>query len=300
MAALVSFPPTVVVAVKALACELPCRTGLPLSRLSLADLKREVLRQGIVAKVGESTLWRWLNEDAIKPWTHRSWVFPRDPEFAFKAGRILDLYQGSWEGERLSSRDFVLSADEKPSIQARRRKHPSTAPAPKRSMRIEHEYFREGALTYLAAWDVHRAKVFGACASKSSIVAFDQLVGDVMSQEPYRSARRVFWIVDNGSIHRGQRCIERFQRQWPNAVVVHTPTHGSWLNQVEIYFSIVQRKVLTPNDFSSLDEVRDRLAGFQAYYQEIAKPFEWKFSRNDLTRLLDRLAKYETRLAPAA
>ena len=300
MAALVSFPPTVVVAVKALACELPRLTGLPLSRLSVADLKREVLRQGIVAKVGESTLWRWLNEDAIRPWTHRSWVFPRDPEFGIKAGPILDLYQGLWEGKRLSPRDFVLSADEKPSIQARRRKHPSTGPAPKRSMRVEHEYFREGALTYLAAWDVHRAKVFGTCASRSSIAAFDQLVGDVMSQEPYRSARRVFWIVDNGSIHRGKPCTERFQRQWPNTIVVHTPTHGSWLNQVEIYFSIVQRKVLTPNDFSSLDEVRDRLAGFQVYYQKIAKPFEWKFTRNDLTRLLDRLAKYETCLAPAA
>jgi hypothetical protein len=266
----------------------------------VADLKREVLRQGIVAQIGESTLWRWLSEDAIKPWTHHSWVFPRDPLFAIKAGPILDLYQGFWEGKRLSRRDFVLSADEKPSIQARRRKHPSTCPATKRPMRVEHEYFREGALTYLAAWDVHRAKVFGTCTSKSSIAAFDQFVGEVMSQEPYRSARRVFWIVDNCSIHRGKPCVERFRRQWPNTIVVHTPNHGSWLNQVEIYFSVVQRKVLTPNDFSSLDEVRNRLIGFQTYYQEIAKRFQWKFTRKDLSLLLERLTKYETRLAPAA
>ncbi len=295
-----SFPPSVVVAVKALACELPLSTGLPLSRLSTTDLHREVLKRSLVASIGQTTLWRWLSEDAIRPWTHRSWVFPRDPRFAEKAGRILDLYEGHWQGQALRPDDFVLSADEKPSIQARRRKAPSTPPAPGRPMRIEHEYFREGAWTYIAAWDVHRARIFGSCTPKSSIASFDQLVGDVMRQPPYRTARRVFWIVDNASIHRGQRCIQRFRRQWPNTLVVHTPTHASWLNQVEIYFSIVQRKVLTPNDFRSLEEVADRLADFQGYYQEIAKPFHWKFTRKDLTLLLERLTQHQERLAAAA
>src|SRR6058998_645929 len=147
------FPPRVVVAVKALACELPCEAGLPLSRYSIPDLKREVLRRGLVASIGETTLWRWLDEDAIRPWRHRSWIFPRDPQFEQKAGRILDLYEGLWEGRRLRENDCVISADEKTSIQARRRKHASCPPAPGRPMRIEHEYERKGAWAYLAAWD---------------------------------------------------------------------------------------------------------------------------------------------------
>jgi hypothetical protein len=167
-------------------------------------------------------------------------------------------------------------------------------------MRVEHEYFREGAWTYLAAWDVHRAKVFGSCVPKAGIAPFDLFVGNVMNQEPYRSARRVFWIVDNASIHRGQPSVDRFRSQWPNTVLLHTPNHASWLNQVEIYFSVVQRKVLTPNDFLALHEVPQRLAEFERYYEEIARPFQWKFTRKDLAVLLDRLAKYEPRFARVA
>ena len=294
------FPPDVVVAVKALACEIPHETGLPLSRFSRADLRREVIDRGIVANIGDTTIWRWLHDDAIKPWTHQSWVFPRDPQFATKAGPVLDLYGGRWQGKPLSDQDFVLCADEKPSTQARRRKHPTTAPAADQPMRVEHEYSREGALTYIAAWDVRRAKVFGTCVPKSGIEPFDGLVARVMTQPPYDQARRVFWIVDNASIHRGKRCVDRFRQQWPNSVVVHTPIHASWLNQVEVYFSIVQRKVLTPNDFADLEQLEQRLLDFQRYYEEIAHPFKWKFTRQDLNNLLQRLAIHEPRLAKAA
>jgi hypothetical protein len=254
----------------------------------------------MVASLGQTTLWRWLSEDAMKPWTHRSWVFPRDPDFAEKAGRVLDLYERRWRGKPLSENEFVISADEKPSIQCRRRKYPTTPAAPGRPMRIEHEYFREGAWTYLAAWDVHRAKVFGCCVPKAGIAPFDKFVDNVMNQKPYRSARRVFWIVDNASIHRGQPALNRFRSQWPNSVLVHTPNHASWLNQVEIYFSVVRRKVLTPNDFLSLDEVPQRLAKFERYYEEIARPFQWKFTRQDMAQLLEKLGKFEARLARAA
>jgi hypothetical protein len=274
--------------------------GLPLSRLSTADLQRHVIERGIVASIGQSTLWRWLSEDAIKPWTHRSWVFPRDPNFAQKAKPILDLYERRWRRKVLSEKDFVICADEKPRIQCRRRKYTTTPPAPGRPMRIEHEYFREGACTYIAAWDVHRAKVFGCCEPKATIVSFDRFVDDVMRQQPYRSARRVFWIVDNASIHRGQASDDRFRQQWPNTVLVHTPNHASWLNQVEIYFSVVERKALTPNDFSALDDIPQRLSDFQRYYEEIARPFQWKFTRKDLSKLLKKLAAHEPRLAPAA
>jgi hypothetical protein len=141
----------------------------------------------------------------------------------------------------------------------------------------------------LAAWDVHRAKLFARCERKSGIEPFDRLVAQVMSEEPYRSARRVFWIVDNGTSHRGDKACQRLQAKWPSIVLVHTPIHASWLNPIEIYFSIVQRKVLTPNDFVSLVELEERLLGFQLRYQHAAKPFRWTFTRSDLSKLLAKL-----------
>lgn len=287
------FPPAVIIEVKALACELPRKMGIPLSRFSITELQREVVERGIVAKVSGMTLWRWLNEDAIKPWRYRSWIFPRDPEFSHKAGQVLDLYEGFWQGRSLSRRDYVISADEKTSIQARKRKHDTLGPRPGQVMHIEHEYQRKGAWAYLAAWDTRRAKIFGRLEEKNGIGPFDRLVSQVMSQEPYVSAERVFWIMDNCSCHRGEHSVKRLQRQWPNIVPVHLPIHASWLNQIEIYFSIVTRKVLTPNDFSSLLEVKERLFGFQERYQKVAKPFEWKFTRADLDRLCARLSYNE-------
>ena len=264
----------------------------------MAEIKREVLHRGLVASIGDATIWRWLSEDAIRPWRFRSWVFPRDPDFGAKAEPILDLYEGFWDGLPLAPEDCVISADEKTSIQARRRLHPTLPPGPEEPMRVEHEYERKGAWVYLAAWDVRRARIHGRCEHRTGIAPFRRLVRQVMSQEPYRSAPRVFWIVDNGSSHRGQACIARLTKAWPNIVVVHTPIHASWLNQVEIYFSIVQRKVLTPNDFHSLTRVRERLLQFQVHYEEVARPFEWKFTRDDLHRLLAKLsAEEETRLA---
>jgi hypothetical protein len=170
--------------------------------------------------------------------------------------------------------------------------------APGRSTRVEHEYFREGAWTYLAAWDVHRAKGFGRCEKKSGIAPVDRLIKEVMSREPYKSARRVFWIMDNCSAHRGQRAVDRLRSQWPNLLLVHTPVHASWLNQIEIYFSIVQRKVLTPNDFKSLNELEQRLLSFPRRYEETASPFQWTFTRKDLANLLTKIEN--KRFAPAA
>jgi hypothetical protein len=208
-----------------------------LSRLSIEEIRQHVISQGLVAEISGATLWRWLSTDALRPWQHRSWIFPRDPNFAAKAGPVLDLYERIWEGAPLAATDFVISADEKTSIQARRRKQPTLPPAPNRPIRVEHEYFREGARTYLAAWDVHRAKVFGRCELKNGMAPVERLVSEVMNQEPYKSARRVFWIMHNCSAHRGQKAVERFRTKWPNAILMHTPVHASWLNQVEIYFS---------------------------------------------------------------
>ncbi len=280
-----------------MACEAPTVSGVPLARWSIAELQREAVDRGLVATVGGTTLWRWLHRDAIRPWRHRSWLFPRDPDFAAKASPILDLYAGRWRGKPIDARDCVLSADEKTSIQARRRVHPSLPCQSGRPGRVEHEYERLGAWAYLAAWDVRRARVFGRCEATTGIAPFDRLVAQVMAQRPYRIARRVFWIMDNGSSHRGARAVERLRRRWPTIIPVFTPTHASWLNQIEIYFSIVQRKVLNPNDFASLRDLEARLLDFQTRYTLSATPFQWTFTRRDLSALLARLQRREHRLA---
>ena len=284
------FPPAQVAEVKALACELPAQTGVPLSRWSAAELAVEAVKRGIVATIAAVTIWRWLSEDAIRPWNYRSWIFPRDPQFAVKAGRILDLYQGRWEGQLLEPGEMVVCCDEKPSIQARARKHPSQPATPGGAgQMVEHEYERKGALCYLAAWDCRRARLFDRCAPKDGIIPFDQLIDQFMTVEPYHSAPRVFVIADNGSAHRGQRSIDRLKGAWPNLTLVHTPVHASWLNQAEIYFSIVQRKALQPNSFPDLDTLERTLLAFGRRYEEIARPFEWKFTRSDLQSVLERL-----------
>ncbi len=286
--------------VKALACELPAKLGLPLSRFSRAELRRHVVAAGIVAAISGVTIWRWLHEDALRPWSRRSWIFPRDPQFARKAGPVLDLYHRRWKRRPLRQNEFVLCADEKTQIPLRTRCHAIVPPAPGRAMRVEHEYRRHGVCAYLAAWDVHGARLFGQVVKKISIPAFDAFVAAVMAQEPYRSARRVFWIVDGGTIHRGQRAAQRLEGRFRNLVLVHLPTHASWLNQIEIYFSILQRKALTPAEFASPAALAVRILGFQQHYEQIAEPFEWTFTRRDLDRLLVRWAASEPKTIAAA
>ncbi len=284
---------------KAIACARPRQLRLPLSRLHVPDIRAEAIRQGLVAEISGTTIWRWLSEDALRPWAHRSWIFPRDPDFAGKAAVVLDLYARRYQGCRLGLGEYVLCADEKTSIQARIRRHASAPARPGVPVRVEHEYRRGGAVAYLAAYDVHRAKLFGRIEPTTGIAPFGRLVDQVMRREPYRSARRVFWVVDNGTSHRGAAAARRLAAAYPNLVLVHLPVHASWLDQIEIYFSIVLRTVLTPNDSVSVDEIGQRILDFQARYEESATPFEWKFTRRDLTRLLQRLER-TTALSPAA
>jgi transposase len=278
--------------VKALACQLPAESGVPLSRWSCPELAREVVARAIAGTISASTVRRWLKQDALKPWQYESWIFITDPDFHPRAQRVLDLYARTFNGRELGADEYVISADEKTSVQARCRCHPTLAPGQARAMRVNHTYSRGGALAYLAAYDVHHAKVFGRCEARTGIDPFMALVDQVMSQEPYASAKRVFWVVDNGSSHRGRKAADRLTAAFPNAVLVHTPVHASWLNQVEIYFSVVQRKVVAPNDFTDLAQVRDRLRAFEDRYNATAQPFQWKFTTSDLDDLLARLDRH--------
>ena len=282
----------------ALACALPAESGVPLSKWSCLELARDLAACCQVA-ASASTIRRWLAGDALKPWQHRSWISVRDPGFAAKAARVLDLYAGTWDGEPLGENDYVICADEKTSIQARCRCHPTLPPGKARAMRVQHDYKRRGALAYLAAWDVHRGQVTGRCEHTTGITPFSRLAEQVMTAEPYASADRVFWIVDNGSSHRGAASVKRMAKAWPNAYLIHLPLHASWLDQAEIYFSIVQRKVISPNDFTSLDQIRDRLATFEIRYNAIARPFSWKFTRTGLNDLLRRIDAHDKAQPPA-
>lgn len=292
------FPPLHHALVKAVACELVAETKQPLSRQSLADVTARA-RHALGTPISRSTVWRILDTDAIKPWRYKYWIFPRDAHFAEKAGPILDLYAGKWQGRFLGPKDHILSADEKTSIQARIRCHPSLPPAPGRPAYIENEYARGGALQYLAAWDVRRGYVVGRCEPTTGIVPFRRLVNQVLAEEPYRSSERLFWIVDNGSSHRGAAAKKRLQQVDSRIILVHTPVHASWLNQVEIYFSIIQRKVLTPNDFADLEAIRLRLALYEELSNQNPVPFQWKFDRTKLTALLAKLEARQRALADA-
>ena len=279
--------------VKAMACTPPKDKGVPLSRWSCPDLAEQAVTDGICGSISPATIRRWLSEDALKPWQYQSWIFITDPDFAVKAQRVLDLYDRTWDGTPLGRNDYVISADEKTSIQARCRCHRALPAGKARQIRVNHDYHRRGAVAYLAAYDVHHGKVFGRREDTTGIAAFTNLVAQVMTREPYASADRVFWIVDNGSSHRGQAAIDRLAEQYPNAIMVHTPVHASWLNQIEIHFSIVQRKVLSPNDFTDIDAVSDRLSTFENRYNQTAQPFKWKFTTTDLTELLARLDNHK-------
>ncbi len=292
------FPPLDHALVKAVACELVAETKQPLSRQSLADVTARA-RKELGAPISRSTVWRMLDADAIKPWQYKYWIFPRDPHFAEKAGPILDLYAGLWQGQPLGPKDHILSADEKTSIQARRRCHPSLPPAPGRPAYLENEYKRGGALQYLAAWDVRRGYVMGRCEPKTGSAPFGRLVKQVLAEEPYRSGERLFWIVDNGSSHRGAAAKKRLRQVDSRIILVHTPVHASWLNQVEIYFSILQRKVLTPNDFTDLEALQLRLALYEELSNQNPTPFQWKFDRTKLTALLAKIEARQKALADA-
>lgn len=278
--------------VKAAACTPPKACGVPLALWSCPELARYAVTAGICEAVSHATVRRWLSQDALKPWQHRSWIFVSDPDFEAKAARVLDLYARTWNGQPLNKNDFVISADEKTSIQARCRCHPTLPPGRSRALRVNHTYHRRGAVAYMAAYDVHRAQVFGRCENSTGITSFTNLVEQVMTVEPYASADRVFWVVDNGSSHRGQNAIDRLAEQFPNAIMVHTPVHASWLNQIEIFFSIVQRKVVSPNDFTDTDEVAAQLAAFEIHYNQLARPFAWKFTTTDLADFLTRLDRH--------
>jgi transposase len=285
-------------AVVALACQLPAVTGVPLGHWTGPELAAELTARGLASPMSPSSVLRILAEHPVKPWQYQSWIYPRDPDFEARAKVVVDLYQGFYQGEPLGPGDRILSFDAKPQINARRRLHPTLPAAPGRPVRYEHEYKRQGSLTLLAGLDVHTGKVFASTPATTGIKPFMDLAAHVMSRPEYKNAPRVFVIVDNGSDHRGHRAICRLAAACPNAIMIHTPVHASWLNQIEIFFSVIQKKVVTPNDFASLSQLSATLLAFVDRYNQTARPFSWKFTAADLHHLMDRIHRHEHHDAP--
>jgi transposase len=299
--------------VKALACDRPTDDHRrPLSRFSVFDVCERAWDLGLT--LSYSTVWRRLHEDALRPWLFQQWLFPRDPLLLEKATPVLELYHRRWEGQPLGPRDVVLSADEMSGLQALSRIHPALPTAPPggaplpgrpgrsvdRRTRVEFEYERHGTVCYQAFLNVFTGKVYGAVHDRNDIETFERTLGHCLAQPHYAAAERVFLIVDNGSSHHPSTSPARIQAQYPQVTTVHLPTHSSWLNQIELYFSILHRKALTPCDFPSVAALRERLYGFQHVYNQRAEPFRWQYTRTHLEAYMERLALHEERFAEAA
>jgi hypothetical protein len=288
-----TYDPVAKAQVVASVCEILHEHQQPLSRFALSDLGQLVRARTRLSQLSQATLSRILSQNALKPWQFRYWLFPRDPDFVAKACVVLDLYAGFWQGQALGPDEYVLSADEK-TIQVLARCHPSSLATPGHLARVEFEYERLGTVAYLAAWDVFRAQIFGRIAPTTDIVNFNRLIDQVMSQAPYRDPTRTFWLVDSGRAHHRNTFPARLQSLYPNALAVSLPIHASWLNQIELYFSIVQRKVLTPMEVTDKERLSQRVLDFQDYYQQTARPFSWKFTADDLKKRLEALHNFIT------
>jgi len=292
-------PPASAAGAGAPAAARPARSvpRLPLSRFSIADICEQAQELGI--PMSYTTVWRTLAQAAIRPWRHDQWLFPKDPRLVEKATPVLELYHRRWAGEPLGPRDYVLCADEMTGLQAVSRIHSPLPVGPGRRRRYEFEYVRHGTLCYLAFLDVFTGKVYGETAAQSGIEPFEAALARLLAQPRYQAAERLFLIVDNGSSHHPSTSPSRIRSQFPQVEVVHLPVHSSWLNQIEIYFSIVHRKALTPLDFPNLAALEQRLKWFAWHYNRFAEPFRWNYTREKLEALVEKLAAHEDFLAEA-
>lgn len=272
--------------ITALACELPATRHLPLSRLSSSDIHAEAAQE-LNPCPSRSTIAAWLAQAAIRPWTYTSWVTPRDPQFEQKAAPVLDLYNGEWDGEELSARDVVICADEKTGIQARSRRR--SPPGPHITNHVEHQYERHGTCIYQAALIVGTGEVLGQCVDRNTRANFETLVEAVMAHPICRRADRVFWITDNGSAHHPNTFTWWLKKQYDTVEGVHLPTGASWLNQIELYFSVLTRKALAGESFGSASALRDRIDGFEDRWNRAPTPVEWTYTSEQLTQLVEDL-----------
>ena len=219
----------------------------------------------------QQTVQRILEHHKLKPWRTHIWLSPRAPRdaaFVEQVRGICDLYTRD-----LASDEMVLSVDEKTSIQPRPRLAPTTAAKPKQSVRVEHEYKRAGALNLLAAFDTRTGQVIGRCYDRKRQVEFMDLL-EVLDREIPAAIRTIHVVLDNVRVHKG-KLVQAWLSAHPRFSFHFTPVHCSWMNQVEQWFSILQRKRLRIADFADKADLAVRILAFIAQHNEHAHPFNW-------------------------
>jgi transposase len=266
------FPPEVAIHVVRLACERPDTLGRSLSQWDCQELARQLVAEGLVEDISAATVRRILASHKLKPWRHHLWLHPkkpRDAAFYATVSELVDLYT-----RPLGEDELVLSVDEKTSLQPRPRPFP-TLPAGPQTIpnRYEHEYKRAGALNLFAAFDTRSGKVYGQCYDRKRQQEFIAFL-EQLDREINARIRTIHLVCDNVSTHHGQE-VRKWLVKHPRFVVHFTPVHCSWMNQVEQWFSILQRKRLRIVDFESKDHLRAKLAQFIQEWNQQAHPFHW-------------------------
>jgi transposase len=286
------FPPEVQAQATATACSLPRTQGIPLSRWSRAELARRVAECLPDSRVSASTIGRWLRQEKIRPWRFRSWQHIHDPlSFLARARPVLHLYAHA--AALLREGTWVVCADEKTSIQAREAEQ---APRPARRrhvLRQSPRYKRRGARHLLSGLSVADGQVYGQCADRKRLVDFQAFVQQVLvPQAQQRGVHTIALILDNGTTHAPKQLERWLQEQavaqhWGLTFQVYwLPPNASWLDQIEIWFSVLQRKLLQPNHFSSTDDLDQAIMEFIAYGNQTAKPIQWSYTVEKLERKL--------------
>jgi transposase len=286
------FPPEVRAQTTALACSRPREKGVPLARWSNAEIARRLIALGMVVSIAASTVGRWLQSEKIRPWRYHTWQHILDPQaFLERARPVLRLYEQA--KELLRRGIWIVCVDEKTSIQARRRKQTPSPAAPGHPVHISHRYERKGSLNLFAALSVADGKVYGHCRLRKRFVDFQAfLLAVVIPEALRRGVHTLALILDNGTTHAPKQ-LERWLKEqieshgWELSIQVYwLPKNASWLDQIEIWFSILQRKLLQPNHFERLGALRQDILEFIAYHNETAKPIQWTYTVEKLEKKL--------------
>jgi hypothetical protein len=289
------FPPEVQAQVTATACSLPRTHGVPLARWSRAELARRVAAACPGSGVSTSTIGRWLRAERLRPWRYRMWQHIHEPStFLERARPILQLYETAQT--LLACTTWVVCVDEKTSIQAREAEMAPRASRSGHPLRQSPRYRRRGARHLIAGLSVADGEVIGCCTPRKRFVDFQSFIRTVLVREAQRrGVQRVALIVDNGPTHAPKQLETWLSEQaavqgWGVTVQVYwLPKNASWLDQIEIWFSVLQRKLLQPNHFSSTTELEQAIADFIAYYNQTAKPIKWSYTVDKLERKLGSL-----------
>jgi len=274
------FPPQVALYLVKIACERPDMMERSLSQWDCTELARQVMAATIVDSISASTVRRILNSNKLKPWRHHLWLSPkapRDAAFVQSIKEISSLYT-----RPLNPDEMVLCVDEKTNLQPRPRKAQTLPAKPELPVRVEHEYERKGALNLFAAFDTRTGKVWGQTYERKRQEEFIAFL-EYLDREIPPSIITIHLVLDNLSVHKGKK-VQAWLLKNPRFILHHPPVHCSWMNQVEQWFSILQRKRLIIADFADKQALSQRLSAFIQEWNLIAHPFKW--SQQSTTKIL--------------